>query len=149
MLKLFFRLTKWHLKVNFIRLALLMDGIQRDLRGVQTVGHTRLLFLLLPRVYITVKAGVERVFARQGVQVLNGALPHQLHLAADLQVARGVLRVDDQQGRPGVDQQVLALLPLERGVETGELTVVIASHQAGLRLPVRHQRGQHGANGAL
>jgi hypothetical protein len=141
MLKLFFRLTKWHLKVNFIRLALLMDGIQRDLRGVQTVGHTRLLFLLLPRVYITVKAGVERVFARQGVQVLNGALPHQLHLAADLQVARGVLRVDDQ--------QVLALLPLERGVETGELTVVIASHQAGLRLPVRHQRGQHGANGAL
>jgi hypothetical protein len=86
---------------------------------------------------------VAGVAAGQGVQVLQGALADQLGVAADLEVAVGVVGVDDQQADLGVGGQVAALVPFQGGVDPGAGAVPVDPDQAGLGLTVTPHGGQH------
>jgi hypothetical protein len=83
------------------------------------------------------------VQAGQRVQVLDRPPLDEFGVAPQLDVASGVTRVHDQQAQPPVGQQVAPALPLQRGVDPRALAVVVHPHQARMRLPVGHHRGQH------
>ena len=104
---------------------------------------------LLGRVDEAVVAGMAGVPPRQGVEMLDGALGHELGLAADLDEAGRVVRVHDSRLTRGSAARSRPLRRCERRVDPGAGPVVVHPDEAGMRLAVRQQRREHAADGPL
>jgi hypothetical protein len=74
------------------RVGLLVRARRYSTR-VDTTDDPRLSKLLFARIGVAVVGGMARVFARQSVEVLECSLLQQCRIAADLNVAAGVIRI--------------------------------------------------------
>src|SRR5690349_8298377 len=105
--------------------SLSMNSIQSDPSGMDAADNTCLFRLLLDRVHAPVEARVVGVRSRQPVQMLDGTILDQLGCSTDLDVAAGVMWIDDQQADLWVGRHVHALLALQGRVDAGALSVVV------------------------
>src|SRR6476661_3495014 len=126
-----------------------VDGVARDMTCVEPADDASFLRGQSHWVDVAVEAWFVRVRPGQGVEVLEGPVAHELDLAADLHVARRVVRVDDEQAGARVAEQVATLLPLEGGVDPGALAVGVEPHEARLRPAAGVHRREDAADPAV
>lgn len=100
------------------------------------------------RVDVAVEPGMAGVLSGQLVQMRDGSLFYEFHIAANFDVARGVVGVDDEERDARVAAHVAPFAAFGGGVDASTLAVEVAPHEAQLRLAVGHQGRQHGRDGA-
>ena len=110
--------------------------------------HARLVLAALARVDLAVVVGMAGVAPGQPVEVVERAVGVQLRVAADLDEAPGVVRIDHQEADPRVGDHVPALVALERRVHRGVPAVDVDPDEARLGPAVGPPRGQDAADRA-
>jgi hypothetical protein len=94
-----------------------VDRVEADPSGTDAADDPRLPHTLLDRVDVSVEGRIAGVLTGDGVEVVERAIGGQLGVTTDLDVARGVVGIDDEQADLRVRDQVAPLLPLECGVD--------------------------------
>jgi hypothetical protein len=90
------------------------------------------------------------VFGGKGIEMLEGTrFEHLHHAAPNLEIAEGPTRVVAEQGDPRVVTHVPLFSEAPHGVDPNPGPIEVTPNDRGLRIAVRHDRGQDGDRRAL